>query len=167
MSDQAILDHADSLDIAIIGMAGRFPGARDVEAFWQNLCAGVESIGRFSHAELSAAGVPEAMLNLPNFVPMGTQLDDIEQFDANFFGYSPREAEIIDPQQRFFLESAWEALEHAGYDPARYPGLIGVFGGVSMNTYLFANVFAQYNSGFASDYLPVMLGSDKDLLATR
>lgn len=166
MSDQ--LDElTESLDIAIIGMAGRFPGARNIAAFWQNLCDGVESITHFSRAELLAAGTPPALLDLPYFVPAGTELDDIELFDGPFFGYTPRESETIDPQQRFFLECTWEALEHAGYDPARYEKLIGVFGGVSLNTYLFANVFGRHSSGVASDYFQVMMGSDKDFLTTR
>ncbi len=92
------------LEIAIIGMAGRFPKAKNIDEFWQNIRAGVESIKLFSDDELISAGIEPAVLNNPNYVKAGFVLDDIEMFDASFFGYSPREAEIIDPQHSLFLE---------------------------------------------------------------
>src|SRR5689334_23023581 len=122
-------------DIAIIGMAGRFPGAGDVDAFWSNLCQGVESIAVFTDQELIAAGVSSALLDNPHYVKAGAPLEGIEEFDAPFFGLMPREAEITDPQQRLFLECAWQALERAGYNPDTYPGAIGVYAGAGMNTY--------------------------------
>src|SRR5262249_1625897 len=123
--------------IAIIGMRGRFPGADTVEQFWHNLCNGVESIVTFTDAELAAAGVDEAMRSIPGFVPRGGPLSNIEVFDASFFGFSPRDAEVIDPQQRLFLECCWESLEAAGYTPERYHGLIGVYGGSDQSSYAF------------------------------
>src|SRR5688572_12496985 len=112
--------------IAVVGMAGRFPGAEDVERFWKNLAEGIESVRFFRREELLAAGVDAAQVDDPAYVPARAALDGAELFDAGLFGYSPREAEVMDPQHRLLLECAWEALEHAGYDPRRYDGLIGV-----------------------------------------
>src|SRR6185436_14168838 len=123
--------------IAVIGLAGRFPGAKNVEEFWSNLKDGVETIMRFSDQELKAAGTDPAYAKLPGFVNAGSVLTDIDQFDAVFFGYSGRDAECIDPQQRLFLECAWECIEGAGYDSESYPGLIGVFGGSDMSSYVY------------------------------
>ena len=110
----------DQLDkIAVIGMAGRFPDAPNIETFWKNLCAGVESVTRFTDEQLLSAGVEPSLVQAPNFVKAGVLLDGVELFDARFFGYTPREAELTDPQHRLFLECAWEALEDAGYDPER------------------------------------------------
>ncbi|MCP4655538.1 MAG: KR domain-containing protein, partial [bacterium] len=122
--------------IAIIGMAGRFPEARGVEQLWQNLLAGREAITFFSDEELLAAGVEPAMLADPRYVRAGSVLDDVDRFDAELFGISPREAELMDPQHRLFLECAWETLDDGGYDPLRYPGSIGVYGGSNLSTYL-------------------------------
>ena len=122
-------------EIAIIGMAGRFPGARDVDAFWANIRSGVESIRAFTPEELEAAGVDEEARSQPDFVNSGSIADDLDRFDAAFFGIGRREAEIMDPQHRVFLEAAWEALERAGYDPERTEAVIGVYGGVAPNTY--------------------------------
>src|SRR5436309_2368038 len=124
--------------IAVIGMQGRFPGARNLDEFWRNLRDGVESISFFSTEELRSAGVDPAVLSMPNinFVNAGAVLEDVDQFDALFFGFSARDAEIMDPQQRLFLECAWESLEVAGYDGETYPGLISVFAGADMSTYL-------------------------------
>ena len=127
-------------EIAIIGMACRFPGAKTVEQFWSNLRNGVESISFFSDGELRASGISETLLSDPDYVKASGILEDIELFDASFFGYSPREAEMMDPQQRFFLECAWEALERAGYDSNQYDGLIGVYAGVGKNYYLLNNL---------------------------
>ena len=121
--------------IAIIGMAGRFPGARDVDEFWRNLRDGIESIRPFTPEELTAAGVEESTLANPDFVNSGALADELDAFDAELFGIGPREAEIMDPQHRVFLEAAWEALERAGYDPHRFSGHIGVYGGIAPNTY--------------------------------
>ncbi|HJS25300.1 MAG TPA: amino acid adenylation domain-containing protein, partial [Pyrinomonadaceae bacterium] len=123
--------------IAIIGMAGRFPGAKSIDELWQNLCAGVESVSVFSEQELEAAGVSPSIFNRPNYIKAKPVLADMELFDAAFFGFNPREAEIMDPQHRVFLECASDVLENAGYDPDRYRGRIGVYAGSSLSTYLF------------------------------
>jgi acyl transferase domain-containing protein/SAM-dependent methyltransferase len=152
--------------IAIIGMAGRFPGAKNVAQFWQNLCNGVESISFFSDAELLASGVDPVDLRDPSYVKAGFILDDIEMFDAAFFGYSPREAEVIDPQQRIFLECAWEALENAGYDPKVENNLTALYAGGNLSTYLFHNL-ASHPDLLKSLNLPITLGNDKDFIPTR
>ena len=126
--------------IAIVGMACRFPGANNIDQFWQNLRNGVESISFFSDEEVEQAGVDPADLKNPNYVKAGGILAGIENFDAHFFGFTPKEAEMADPQHRFFLECCWEALEHAGYYADRYPGLIGLYGGAGANTYLLYNL---------------------------
>jgi acyl transferase domain-containing protein/acyl carrier protein len=124
------------LEIAVIGMAGRFPGASNVEQFWTNLKHGVESVSFYSDQELSEAGVPPGLLEDPHFVKSGgAMLEDKEYFDASFFGYTPREAEIMDPQMRIFHECAWEALEHAGYNPVTFNAPIGLYAGGSSTFY--------------------------------
>lgn len=156
--------------IAILGMAGRFPGAKNMQIFWDNLCHGIESIDFFDNPELNPNN-PD-WLNHPNYVKAGGILDDIEYFDADFFGYSPKEAEILDPQQRIFLECAWEALEDAGYNPQSYPGCVAVYGGAGMNTYFINNVYPHinaYNRSFLETMADVQLtmGQEKDFLPTR
>jgi len=122
--------------IAIIGLAGRFPGAKNLDEFWQNIRNGVESLETFSDSELDLAGVPAGLRSHPLFVRKGVKLENVELFDGDFFGFSPREAQIVDPQHRIFLECAWEALEHAGYPAGVTEASIGVYAGVGMNTYL-------------------------------
>jgi acyl transferase domain-containing protein/acyl carrier protein len=156
---------AEQQEIAIIGMAGRFPGAANVEQFWHNLRNGVESIRFFSDEELLAAGVDPALLRDPNYVKARPILDDVEQFDAAFFGYSPREAELMDPQHRLFLESCWQALEDAAYDPQSYEGLIGVFGGANISTYLLGLSAHSHVLDTVDDY-SIVISNDKDSLTT-
>ena len=153
-------------EVAIIGMCGRFPGATDIDEFWENLRDGVESIVTFSPQELAEAGVDPSVLADLTFVPAGSVLEDIDLFDAAFFGFSPREAESLDPQQRIFLEVAWHALENAGYNPETYPGLIGVYAGCAMSSYMDR---LQSNPAFMAllGYLQVYIGNEKDYLATR
>ncbi len=151
---------------AVVGMAGQFPGAADINAFWHNLRDGVESVREFSPTELVDLGVDPAFAGSPDFVPYGATLDDIDAFDYGFWGYSPREAALIDPQQRLFLQVAWHALEHAGHDPLRYPGMIGVFAGMGLSTYLVFNL-AGNAAVHDADTPLVMLGNDKDFLTTR
>lgn len=160
----------DTLDegaprVAVVGLAGRFPGAPDVATLWANLCAGVESIRRFSREELLQAGVPAARLDDPAFVPARGVLDGVEAFDAAFFGLSPREAALLDPQQRVFLECAWHALEDAGCDPARAGGPVGVFAGLSESSYALAHLAALRRD--ADSAAAVVLGNDRDFFATR
>ncbi len=151
--------------VAIIGMAGRFPGAADVGEFWENLRNGVESITWFTDEELIASGVDPAVVANPDYVKASAVLSHPDQFDAAFFGYSPREAEIMDPQHRLLLECAWEALENAGYAPGLYPGPIGVFAGVSMNSYLLSHLAAGAGEHFRD--LRTVINNNIDFAATR
>jgi phthiocerol/phenolphthiocerol synthesis type-I polyketide synthase E len=157
----------DDNDIAIIGMAGRFPGARNVAGFWRNLCAGVESIHFFSDQELDALGVAPKALREPNFVKARAMLDDVEYFDAEFFGYTPKEAEIMDPQHRVLLECAWEALEDSGYDPQCYSGAIGVYAGATVSTYLLLNLLSNPDVVHSLGPLQIHMGNAGDFLTTR
>src|ERR1035441_4177673 len=154
----------NELDIAVVGMAGRFPGARNLDEFWHNLVEGVESITRFSDEELLRSGVDAACLSNPNYVKAAPILEDPSQFDADFFGFLPIEARTLDPQHRILLELAHEAIEDAGYDPNRYPGRIGVFTGAAFNTYFMDSGLSR---DFAQDYIPTLISSDKDFLSTR
>ncbi|MEN9519174.1 MAG: hypothetical protein RLZZ381_1762, partial [Cyanobacteriota bacterium] len=165
-------------DVAIIGMSCRFPGANNLDEFWSNLCNGVESISFFSDREVINAGVDKALLNNPNYVKASPILDDIESFDADFWGYSPKEAQLLDPQQRLFMECAWESLEDAGYDPFNYQGDISLYGGAATNTYLLNNIYPQRHQIDRQDDLQVLnlssmggfqvtTANDKDYLTTR
>jgi len=157
---------SESLDgIAIIGMAGRFPGAKNVEEFWQNLRLGVESISVFTDEELIAAGIDPAIIDDANYVKAGGVLEDIELFDAGFFDFTPKEAEMTDPQHRLFLECANEALENAGYDSTRCKRRIGIYAGASFNNYLSFNLNRDH-VGSAKCY-QTLIGNDKDFLTTR
>jgi acyl transferase domain-containing protein/acyl carrier protein len=162
-------DETDSLtdSIAIIGMACRFPGADTVEQFWHNLKHGVESINFFSDDELDRAVIDPAELTDPRYVKARATLANVEAFDAGLFGFTPREAELTDPQHRLFLECAWEALEHAGYDANRYPGQIGVFGGAGANTYLLFHLAASGQLGGSSATLQAFIHNKNDHLSTR
>jgi acyl transferase domain-containing protein len=154
-------------DIAVVGMSGRFPGAKNVDEFWQNLRDGVESIYFFTDGELLSAGVVPALLNNPAYVKARGILEDIDLFDADFFSLNPREAEIMDPQQRVFLECAWEALENAGYDAETYKGRIGVYAGVGLNSYLLSNLYSNRSFIESTSGHHSLLGNDKDFLSTR
>ncbi|MDH3538110.1 MAG: polyketide synthase, partial [Gammaproteobacteria bacterium] len=154
-------------DIAIIGISCRFPGARSVDEFWQNIAGGKESITFFTDEELEKNGVPASVYNQSHYVKANAILEDIDLFDASFFGYTPRQAELMDPQQRLFLESAWEALEGSGYVPDRYQGRIGVFAGESWETYLLNNLYQ--NRVLINDVglAQVMQGNKPSNLTTR
>ncbi|MET9831647.1 SDR family NAD(P)-dependent oxidoreductase [Streptomyces sp. NPDC006385] len=154
-------------DIAIVGMAGRFPGAGSVDEFWDLLSAGREGTTRFTGEELAAAGVPAALSADPAYVPAHGVLPDVDLFDTAFFELTPAEAEVTDPQHRLFLETCHAALENAGWDPFRYDGLISVYGGAAINTYLQQNVLPNIDQTATSDHFKVMVGNDKDFLATR
>ncbi|MFV0476037.1 MAG: beta-ketoacyl synthase N-terminal-like domain-containing protein, partial [Pikeienuella sp.] len=154
------------LEIAIIGMAGRFPGAPDIESFWRNLRDGVESVARFDREELRARGVPARLLDAPDFVAAGAPLDGADMFDAEFFGYSPAEAALLDPQQRLFLECAWHALENAGHAPGADGPAIGVYAAAGMNGYLL-NLYANAQLRETVTPYEIFTANDKDFLATR
>lgn len=153
--------------IAIIGMAGRFPGANDVESLWSMLVEEREGLRRFTRDELRAAGIPEAVLDDPDFVPVRGLVEGADRFEASLFGYSPREAATLDPQQRLFLESSWSALEAAGYDPRRYGGAIGVYGSSGLPGYLLQNLAPAGDLLAADDGYQIMISNDKDFLASR
>ncbi|HEY0696601.1 MAG TPA: polyketide synthase, partial [Micromonospora sp.] len=154
-------------DIAIVGMAGRFPGAPDVASFWRNLRDGVESVTFWDDETLRAGGVPEETLANPAYVKAASVLDGIELFDANFFGYNAREAALIDPQQRLFLETCWHALEDAGYGPGSVDGTVGVYAGSALSTYLLGNVLGGRLIGSISETLDLLVTNDKDYMPNR
>ena len=153
--------------IAIIGMAGRLPGARDVYEFWRNLEQGVESIRFFTKNELLAMGEDPTLLDDPNYVAANGCLEGIELFDAAFFGFTPREAEITDPQHRIFLECVWNALEDSGYDCSAYDGRIGVFAGAGPSSYLIHNLLARPDVTQSVDRFNLLMGNNKDYVPTR
>ncbi len=156
---------SNDYDIAIIGMSGRFPEAPDLDTFWQNLKDGKESVRFYSEEELDSMGVPSENLKNPDFIKAASILEDIDCFDAAFFGYSPKEAKLLDPQQRIFLECAWHALENGGYASERNVGLIGVFGSSSLNTYLLYNLII--NDSYKENDFEIMIGNDKNFLSTK
>jgi len=167
-----------STDIAVIGMSCRFPGADDLDTFWRNLAEGVESVTFFDEQDITATGIKPSVVRHPDYVKASPLLSDVEGFDAGFFGYTARDAELMDPQHRLFLECAWEAFENAGYDPIAYEGVAGVYAGASMNTYLLNNVYPNRDTLDIQDDLDVatldsmggfllMVANDKDYLTTR
>ena len=153
--------------VAIIGMSGRFPGASGVRELWQNLVAGVESVQLLSDDELERAGVPRSIYERPDYVKACSFLEDPDLFDAAFFDVTPREAELIDPQQRVFLECAWSAIEDAGYDVSRYEGSVGVFAGAGKNHYFVENLLSNPALLEAMGPVAATIASEKDFIATR
>jgi phthiocerol/phenolphthiocerol synthesis type-I polyketide synthase E len=167
-SDDPQHDDTPGIEIAVIGMAGRFPGAPDVAAFWCNIRDGVESVTPFTDDELRARGVPAADLADPAYVKAGVHFDGMDRFDAGLFGYTPREAEQMDPQQRIFLECAWEALEHAGHAAPQVP--VGVYAGDGPNLYLTRHLLPAAGAGALgniADLLGLMSGNSPGSLCTR
>ena len=154
-------------DIAVIGMACRFPDAETPEEFWRNLRTGRESVSQLADQDILAAGVDPAIVPRPDYVKAGVLLKDIELFDAAFFAFSAREAEITDPQHRLFLECAWETFENAGYAPGPQLGRAAVYASAGMNTYLLFNLFGDLQLRRTADRFAVMVGNDKDFIASR
>jgi acyl transferase domain-containing protein len=158
--------------IAIIGLAGRFPGARNATEFWTNLRNGVESISHFRTEELEVRDAARLAQD-PSYVKARSILTDVDLFDAEFFGFYPQEAKFIAPQHRVFLECCWEAIEDAGYDPASDPGVTGVFAGCSPNSYFLRRIAGSreyvedYTSAYQVGFYPTMLGTIADTMATR
>ena len=170
MNEQSVESSDDHFDVAIIGMAGRFPGAKNVAEYWLNIRSGVDSITRLTREELIAQGIDPSVVDNPNYVPTTTLLEDADCFDAGLFAYSPKEAEMLDPQSRVFLECAWEALEHSGYDPARYDGTIGVYAASSLNTYMLGHLHPRLNLDcftLAGGNLQPIISNGADFPATR
>lgn len=166
MIESAATHSVTDSDIAIIGMAGRFPKAPDLDAFWRNLRDGIESVVPLTDEELLSAGVDHALLSNPNYVKSAVLLEDYDLFDPAFFGMTPRDAEIIDPQHRLLLECSWEVLESAGYDATRYSGAIGVFAGTSISTYLI-NLYANRALLANVSNFQLVMANDKDHSPTR
>lgn len=154
-------------EIAVIAMAGRFPGANSVEQFWQNLQQGVESVKFFNQQELLASGVDPAFLENPNFVGAEGVLEGVELFDAEFFGFSPREAELLDPQHRIFLEVIWELLERAGYGGGEQGQVIGVYSGAGASSYLSRNLLSHQDYVRDVGTFKVSLATGQDFVSTR
>jgi amino acid adenylation domain-containing protein len=153
--------------IAIIGISARFPKADNINQFWNNLVKGIDCVERFSVDSLRAAGITDAVLSDSKFVPCGGRINDAEMFDASFFGYSPREASLMDPQHRIFLECGWKAIEDSGYDVSRLDCSVGVFASCGMNHYLIHNILANPTIAANSNEIQLILGNDKDFLTTR
>jgi phthiocerol/phenolphthiocerol synthesis type-I polyketide synthase E len=154
-------------EVAVIGMAGRFPGADSLDELWEMIAAGREGITTFGDDELRAAGIPESLLGDPSFVKRLGVLREVENFDAAFFGYSPRDAEVLDPAHRLFLEVAWEALENAGADPTRGTNAVGVYAGAGEANYARANLLSRPELVQALGWFTINMGGNKDFLATR
>jgi len=161
----AVASH--STEMAIVGLFGRFPGAKNPSELWQNLLLGKESTRPVEASDLVQAGLDPELYSDPDYVRTCFALEEAECFDAAFFGMTPREVELMDPQQRIFLECAYAALENAGYDPARYPGKIGVFGGVGRNPYLLENIakHPEYQGRLIEHSLQI--GNERDFPATH
>ncbi len=158
--------HTRMEPIAIIGMQARFPGSDDLDQYWANLSGGVESITALTDDDVRAAGIPDDVANLPGYVKAAPLLQRVDEFDAEFFGFSARDASLTDPQHRLFLETSWRALEDAGYDPSGYQGAIGVFGGCEQSTYLYQLYVHRETLGYL-DGMQLMVTNDKDHLCTQ
>ncbi|TGD65707.1 SDR family NAD(P)-dependent oxidoreductase [Tabrizicola sp. WMC-M-20] len=168
MPDLPLPSDLSDTDIAIVGIAAHLPGAEDIGTYWRNLRDGVESIRVLDEADLLAAGESPARMAQPNYVPSAAVLDRFDHFDAEFFGFSPKEAAILDPQHRQFLEVAWEALENAGHPPENFPGPIGVWAGCGMGSYFYFNLCSHRDLVDQTGmFLLRHTGNDKDFLATR
>ncbi len=160
-------DYSNEMSIAVIGMAGRFPGAGNVDQLWDNICRSVESITFFSNESLQKAGVPRRLIDNPAYVPAKGVIDDHDMFDAMFFGYTPKQAELMDPQHRLFLEHAWTAFEHAGYNVERDGRGVGVYAGVNADTYQQQNIMSHPQADDLETRHLIMLGNDKNFLVTK
>lgn len=155
-------------DIAIVGVALRVPGAKNVREYWKNLVGGVESIRTLSEDELIAAGEDPEEIRKPGYVPRAGLLDGMEMYDGEFFGFGPKESAILDPQHRHFMECAWEALEDAGHVPSSFDGRVGVYGGCGMGSYFYFNICSNRDLvDSVGMFLLRHTGNDKDFLATR
>lgn len=159
--------HSEERDVAVIAMNCTFPGATSIYKYWNNIKNGVESITQFSRDELLKSGIPESVIDNARYVPARGVIEGIEYFDAEFFGYSPSEAEVMDPQHRVFMEHAWQALETAGYYSDGFKGQIGIFAGSGHNSYMLTNLWPHRSLSGHAPMLEIAIGNDKDHLATR
>ena len=160
------MENNTGLEVAVIGMTGRFPAAENIDEFWNNLTEGIETIAFFSDAELEEAGVSEQFFKNPQYVRSFGWLAGIDRFDASFFGYTPLEAEIMDPQVRIFHESVLAALENAGYDPYTYEKPIGLYAGASAN-FSWQGLAEMSGKNSIMGWFPAKHLHDKDFMATR
>lgn len=167
MAGNAIHKQPQESGVAIIGMAGRFPGARSLDEFWRNIRNGRLCLKTFTDAELTSVGVSDAELRNPNYVKVGAYLEDIDLFDAEFFDFSPREAQITSPQQRILLECAYHALEDAGVSPDKYHGNVGVFTGVGVSSYFFQNLMSHPEIARELGRKMLQFGNDLTFSATQ
>lgn len=163
MHEEEKIDHAN--DIAIIGMAARLPGAENVDEYWRNLVDGKDCMTRFSREDLIAAGVAPCTVDAPDYVRVRGVVADADAFDARFFEVTPRDARIMDPQMRLFLECAWHAIEDAGYDPLSVPGRVGLFGGSFLNRYV-GRVWSDEATARSLGAVQLRILSDKDFMTT-
>ena len=153
-------------EIAVIGISCRFPGAENKDKFWDNLKNGIASVSNYSMEELVDAGIPRKLLDSNDYIKKGYTIDHIESFDAGFFGYSEKEAALMDPQQRLFIEECYHAFEDAGYIPYKVKGNVGVFGAARMSTYMFG--IEEHLKVVGSPYqLLALMGNDKDYLTSK
>ena len=153
----------NNMSVAIVGMAGRFPGADNIDEFWENVLSEVACIQEYDIEDIVASGVDKSLAAGNRYVKRGATLKNIDLFDARFFDYLPSEAELIDPQIRIFLETVQEALDNAGCDPERFEGDIGVYGGAGLNNYFLKNIMRS--PGVFEDLLDFqkIISNDKDL----
>jgi len=161
------LTENSSNDIAVIGMSCRFPGADDPDEFWDNLLNGVDSVTAFSKEELLQSGVSEHLIDDEDYVPSAGIISDIDKVDAEFFGFSPMEASLLDPQQRVLLECAYRALENSGYTSLKFKGKIGVFTGVGFSTYLVENLLPNKKLINSTGIFPIQIANGNDFCSTR
>ncbi|MHB8139314.1 MAG: type I polyketide synthase [Smithellaceae bacterium] len=159
-------EHQSLEGIAVVGLAGRFPQAANVEQFWANLVAGKDCFTEFTIDQIVADGISRTIVEQSDYVRRAPVLENPAGFDAKLFKYSPKEAELIDPQQRIMLECAWESLENAGYDPHRYPGLIGIWAGIGLNNYFLKNIISRGSFEEIADSQAI-ISNEKDYMATR
>lgn len=164
--DKSVMDDPSDY-IAIIAMTGRFPGAKNVTQFWENLKNGVESITHFSSDALERSGLENKLKNNPQYVGADGIIDDMDMFDANFFNIPPREAELMDPQHRLFLECCWEAMELAGYNSEPGGQKVGIYGSANLSSYLIRNILSNPEMKKNATSFHTMICNDKDFIATR
>ena len=159
--------HKSHMNIAIIGMAGRFPGSENIETFWDNIKNGVFSLTQFTREELLEAGHDSALISDQNYVSMRGFLKNFKEFDADFFEFTPREAQIMDPQHRLFLELGWEVLESAGYTPTKTKYSIGTYAGVSYNEYFSEHLIPNNKLWDQIGSMPIVIGNSADNFSTK
>ena len=164
---EADIDDLQIEKIALIGASCRFPDADNIEQFWENLVNGKDSVRSLDENELGESGVAEKEYQQKNYVNSHIPLKHIDRFDADFFDYTNKEAELMDPQQRLFLLTAWEALERSGYDPSRYAGRIGVYAGVGLNFYFLRNLLSNPEVIASAGILPIAISSRGDFMTTQ